>query len=309
MERMLERSGAEIVRKLSDKFGFDEDEGMAEVNLCGVKVEVEKKKEVKGSKEKSKIPLPFCGEMREENCRGVRLNHGLYTQCTNKHDEEDSNGELLCGTCNKQSTKNSNNKPTYGYIGERMEAGEKYLDPKGKPAVLYGNVMEKLNISRAEAEKEAENQGLTIPEEQFEVKKAQRGRPKKSVVAIDTSGSDEEEVKKPRGRPKKEKKETTHAVGDDVIKNLVNNTNDKKKKSEPVEHPSPPKIVAKYPPKEDSSDEEEEDEDDLEVSKIDIQGKTYLKSSDNTLFDLDSHEEIGMWNPKTKKIEANTDDD
>ena len=28
---------------------------------------------------------------------------------------------------------------------------------------------------------------------------------------------------------------------------------------------------------------------------------TYLKAADNTLYDFNSHEEIGIWNPKAKK--------
>ena len=69
--------------------------------------------------------------------------------------------------------------------------------------------MDKLKITRNEAEREAANQGLTIPENEFTVKKSHRGRPKKTTIANDTSGSDDdnesvkksEPPKKERGRP------------------------------------------------------------------------------------------------------------
>ena len=338
---VLERNGENIVESLSMKYGFSKTEGMKEVKMGSIKVEVSKEK-VKRS-ERSKIPLPFCGEIQVENCRGIRLNHGLYTQCTNVHDNYMNNGHSLCVTCYKQTEKNSNGRPTYGYISERIEQGDRFIDPKGKAPVLYGNIMEKLNITRQEAEREAANLGMTIPEEQFQVKKSQRGRPKKNVVAVDTSGSElstasvsEDEVKKPRGRPKKEKK-VVSTVGEEVIKSLVKDAaaankpsmkTDTEKKHDikgankecssgslvvppEREQPSPPKIIS-TPPQDlldnESSDEEEEE---LAVVEFKIDGIKYLKASNNTLYCAKTHEEVGIWNPKTKKIDpaAESDED
>ena len=50
--------------------------------------------------------------------------------------------------------------------------------------------------------------------------------------------------------------------------------------------------------KEASSEAEEE----TLVIKIEIDGKTYLKSEDNTVFDFMSHDELGIWNEKEQKI-------
>ena len=78
--------------------------------------------------------------------------------------------------------------------------------------VCYGNVMEKLKITRQQAEEAVAEfsahfpsmNGMTIPEEQFEIVKKPRGRPKKEKTDP-LPESDPEKVKKPRGRPKKEK--------------------------------------------------------------------------------------------------------
>ena len=293
MKEMLLKSGRGIVIELSREYGFDKDEGLKHLNLEGRKVEVSS-----GEKKKvqCKIPLPFCGVKCETNCNAIRLNHGLYTQCTNEV-EVDEEGNTLCKTCFKQTEKNSNGKPTYGYIDDRVELGEKFRDPKGKPPAQYGNIMEKLKISQDEAEKEATKQGLTIPKDQFEIKKVRRGRPKKDTTTVDTSGSEEEPQKKPRGRPKKEKQVVSVSAGEELIKELV--AEKEAQTVDTIELPPPPHV-------ETSSDSDDEEE--LAVTEFKIGGVKYLKSADNTIYDLKTHEEIGSWNPKTKQIELEDDD-
>ena len=47
----------------------------------------------------------------------------------------------------------------------------------------------------------------------------------------------------------------------------------------------------------------------VSVSKIQICGKMYLKSSVNILYDPDTKEEVGLWDPETKSIKELPDDD
>ena len=306
MEDLMRKFGSEVVKELSSKYGFDEGEGLEHVRLNDVQVEKSKKVErKKGVGSGTKVVLPFCGSMCEENCAAIRLNHGLYTQCQNPHTVENSDGVNLCQTCYKQTEKNSNGKPTYGYIMDRIKQGESFRDPKGKAPVSYGNIMEKLNISRTEAEIAATSLGLTIPESQFTVKRAQRGRPKKDTTTVDTSGSDDEPQKKPRGRPKKDKQVVSTNAGEDLIKDLVTKAQESttvsstpKPKPAPVEVPSTSSDVAEA-----SSDDEEE----LAVTEFEILGKKYLKAADNTLYDYKTHEEIGCWDHKRKKIVIDDD--
>mgnify|MGYP003312448102 FL=1 len=113
---------------------------------------------------------------------GVRLNHGLYTQCQMVKEGD----TCFCKTCNKQAAANATGKPTYGTIQDRIAAGANYKDPKGKSPVNYGNVMEKLGITRETAMAEAEKYGMVIPEEQFQVIKRKQGRPKTKTTTSDT---------------------------------------------------------------------------------------------------------------------------
>ena len=281
--------GKEIVRRLSKEYSFNEDDALEMLNL-EKNVNIEKISETKVKK--GGIVLPFCNNISKESCSGIRLNHGLYTQCQNVKTRA-INGHMVCLTCEKQILKTSNNEPIYGYIEERMREGIDYRDPKGKSPVNYGNIMDKLNITREEAEKEAAKQNVTIPEEQFEIKKAQRGRPKKDIIAIDTSDSDDETPKKvvtekKRGRPKKEKEVVSTNTGDDMIKELQK----KIEEEENVEQEE-----------EENVEQEEEEEENVVVVKFMWDGKEYLKSGNNTIYDGSSWEELGIWNPITTMID------
>ena len=203
----------EAVEFLAEKHGFDCEESLAEMNLVKPVIT---KKPAKAKVLKPTIPLPFCGTLLT-SCCGIRVNHGLHSQCSNAKESSETSGEALdyCKTCNKQAMSNESGAPNGGDIRARI-SGE-WSPVKGK-LVSYGNVMEKLNITREKAETEAAKLGLTISEEQFEVVKGRRGRPK-SDTSI--SSSDDEKPKKPRGRPKKDKKVLNSSTGDDLISQLV----------------------------------------------------------------------------------------
>ena len=199
--------GDDIVNELSRLYKFDAEEAKRQLNL----VEHPTKKSSKPKKEKFLKPavvLPYCGTENESACKVVKVNHHLYTQCTNAKQE----GGECCKTCGKKEAQ-------FGTIGDRKSNSE-FEAKYGVKIASYGNVMQKLGISAEEAVKEAEKFGFTIPEEQFEVRKTQRGRPKKSVIVSDSD--DEAKPKKQRGRPKKEKKLVSSLnPGDDLIATLV----------------------------------------------------------------------------------------
>ena len=121
----------EVVEEISKKYSLDSEEVKKYIG-----VEVSMKKE-KGKR----VILPFCGRIDEEKCRGIKINYGLYTQC-----EKNIFSNNLCKCCNKQSEKNSNGKPNYGTIDERLN--KNYKDKNGKEPVKYSKIMEKMNITR-----------------------------------------------------------------------------------------------------------------------------------------------------------------
>ena len=205
----------ELIRALSEKYDFDSVDAMNYLNVNeGKKVgkKVGKKSEDKIKNMVPNVLLPFCGVVNDSWCEGVRLNHDLFIQCTNERA-----GELYCKTCEKQACANSSGKPTYGNINDRRLSD---VTINKKKVSHYGNVMERLKISREEAVLEASRFGWTIPEEQFGVKKLARGRAKK---VVDTKEKKSEKVSsgRGRGRPKSDKKTVNSSASNDLIGELV----------------------------------------------------------------------------------------
>ena len=207
--------------------------------------------------------LPWCNVIKAESCKGIRVNHGLYTQCKNK-------AEDLCKSCSK------------GTIC-RVEDREKFKDEiHGKKIEKYGDVMKKLKISKEQAYEWARLEEIELKEEDLMVSEKKRGRKKKEVDETEEKKKrgrpkkeieDEQVEKKKRGRPKKEKTVIESSIGDEVLKNLVS-----------------------------SATEEEVDEEGTLVEKFEFEGKTYLKDSENMVYDMESQDEIGIYDPNENKI-------
>ena len=282
---------------------------------------------------KSKCIIPFCGVKISGRCSGIKLNYGLYSQCMN----EISDSDVYCKTCSKQGVKLGTGKPTYGDISERIDKGKEWRDKKGKEAVRYANVMDKLEISREQAEREATRFGLKIPEIEFEMKEVKRGRPKKSVEVSDTDSEISVEPKK-RGRPRKEKQVVSSlSPGDDLIAGLIksakgtvaseghmptflnnaaeyvaNNVHpdaewpdDLRVKAANIMADVPEvKPKSSSPQSSTSESEDEEDEEEVEVEKFTDPktGIEYYKTEDNILYNMES-EPVGRWNAESQEIE------
>ena len=171
-------------------------------------------KKVKKITAKPTVLLPFCGEIVEDWCQGVKLSFGLHTQCTMGRCGEDT----YCKTCRKHADNSATGKPPYGDINDRAEFVVDYRDPKGKMTLPYANVVEKQGISMEAAVAAAATMGWTIPAEQLVKRSSKRGRPAKSA-AVSDSDSDDETPKKKRGRPSKAK--VAEPTQDDQIAQLV----------------------------------------------------------------------------------------
>ena len=211
-----------LVGELAQQHGFEADSAIKSLGLDrfvtvrrAAKGKSKAAAEPKEVVKKPKFPLPWCGVANKCNCRALRLNHGLYTQCTQKV----AKGMRYCKTCQKGADRSATGKPTYGTVEDRQSVGIlDFVAPNGKKVIPYANVMEKLNISRDDAQAEAKEFSEligadTIPEEQFTLRVTKRGRPKK-----ESTKDDGEQKPKKRGRPKKK----VAAEGDsDLVSALV----------------------------------------------------------------------------------------
>ena len=276
----------EVVEELGEEYNFDIEEGKKKV-----KVEVVKRCE----KSESKIVLPYTGTIIDGRCNGIKANYGLYSQCMNYKAKKG-----YCLTCYKQSEKNVDGKPNNGNITDRTMD---YKDKNGKIPVKYIVVMKKMNLTREMVECEAQKLGIRIPEEEFEMPKTQRGRPKKSTP------SDAPIEQKKRGRPRKEKKVIENGNEcDDLIQNLVKQAqkqDDNNAVADVQPEPNPNVDIQQ----DDSSETDEEEEEETSVVIFKIGDVNYLKAADNTLYDFKTHEVIGVWNAVTKAIDPEDEDE
>lgn len=212
------------------------------------------------------VKLPWCGE-ELEGCKGLCLNEGLYTQCVRALSSSSSS----CEYCLECSVKRKGS-GWLGSVSDRMscEIGEYRVG--GRREESYLKVMKKHGITREMAERSARGCGKSIPEKHFEERieeKKCRGRPRQKKE----SSSSVKVEKRGRGRPRKEKTVRSNSDGEELIASLI------------------------------EAEGKEEEEEEIKVNKIELDGKMYLKSEDNVLYDFVSHEEIGKWNEKENKME------
>jgi len=324
------------IRELSSIYGFDYDEAITHLDLD--KIEISKTSpsskapaskatpskatpsKAKTSKaKKPEIELPFCGSKLDGFCSAIKKSHGLYNQCTKP------TKNTYCTVCQKQADKNSTNKPNLGDISDRIEQGDNWSDPTGKKPVKYAKVMVKLDISKETAIEVAETFGITIPESEFSLDQAKKGRPKKSVSTEDT---DDEKEKKKRGRPTKEKEQEEKTPGDDLIASLIEEAKQEQTSTNVVDESKPKKKASEKKPKKKASEKKpkkkastkkpkkkpepepeaevnndsELDEDDvIEVKKIEIDGDSYLLDQNNVVYDEEQNE-VGTYNKEDNII-------
>jgi len=262
-----------VIRTLSAKYDFDAEEAytflITEGTVKPRKTAAPKKAAAPKAKHfKPTTLLPWMGLKQELWCDALRLNRGLYTQCTMKK----ARGSTFCKTCAKHA---EDGMPKHGLIDDRIAQGEEWRDPKGHAPVHYGNVIKKMEIDldtvKAELIKAYNlDEDYTIPSELVEVKQTRRGRPKKVTTEVSDS-EDEEKKEKKRGRPRKTAKPVVKTDSDDLIATLVEQAKQgateeraeeapKTPKKQPVENSEPPMAPKKTKVKNaDLSDEEKEE--------------------------------------------------
>lgn len=237
---------------------------------------------------KRRIKCPWSGVCVEGRCKSIRKNGGLYTQCERWSESE------YCVGCSREKEKNGELK--YGTVYDRMKVGiYEYKDKKGNGPVKYSEIMKKEKISKEDVLAEGKRLGIEVAMCHFEEKEGKRGRPRKE--------KDVKEVveKKKRGRPKKEKV-VSNNVGEELIASLLSEKRE-------MSNVSNEKELIVENNVESSVGCEEEVEEETCVVKFEIRGKIYLKSDDNVLYDMNSHDAIGIWNEETNEIVELADED
>jgi len=289
LNKLLIQVCKDTVLYCSKKYGFSNDDAIQFLGISN-----SKKTAIK--REKSDIPLPFTGVIRSHCCIGLKNNHGLYAQCTKNPTQSD-----YCNTCFAQTTKNASGKPNLGNIHDRMHAflnSTEYKDPKGNSPTPFAKVINKLNISRESVVTYANSIGINIDEQHFVLPDVKRGRPKKNNNQDNNNNNQD---KKPRGRPKKSTDKTLESSStEDLFATLIAQAS----KSNVLPSNTPPTNNNNNTPTTTTHEEPA-----VSVKRFEFNGKKYLKSQDNLLYDPVTQDCIGVFNIATNSIDPINDDD
>lgn len=351
MERSVKELVRTYVRDCCEKNGLNVEEELKRMNIDNLKIVEKSKKKVEKVK-KVVIPMPFSKSLiKEEGCCGLSYNHGLFTQCEKK---KMSNGSY-CVTCQSEGDKNTSGEPNNGTISERLEKElYEFKDPKGRKAISYLKVLEKLKLTKEAALAEGNRLNIEINEahltELVKEKKITRGRPKKSKKIVEaenvtdlfaklTADVVEEEstvvynevIKKKKTKLSEEEKEAKKAelVAEKEAKKLEKEAKlaaekeakkaeleakkverEEKRKQEKAEKAAAKKTTKKEAVEEAKEVvEEAKTPEKVTVTRATINGKQYLKSSNNILYDSESKEEVGLWDAESKSIKELPDEE
>jgi hypothetical protein len=357
----MERSMKEVVRRYvkdcCEANGLNVEEELKRMNIDNLKIVEKSSKKVEKVKKVKKIviPMPFSKSLiKEEGCCGLSYNHGLFTQCEKS---KMSNGSY-CVTCQSEGDKNTSGEPNNGTITERVEKElYEFKDPKGRKAISYLKVLEKLKLTKEAALTEANRLNIEINEahltELVKEKKITRGRPKKSKKIVEAENvtdlfakltadvveeeptvveesnevikkkktklsEEEKEAKKLEKEAKKLEKEAELEAKKEAKKlelEAKKAEREEKRKQEKAEKAAAKKttkketkkVAVKEVPKE--VVEEAKTPEKVTVTRATINGKQYLKSSNNILYDPESKEEVGLWDAESKSIKELPDDE
>jgi len=225
---MQRQYAEEVVRQCAAHFSFDAEDAIGrfikERQLAKAPRVVKPKKPKEPTAPKvvkppvPAFPLPWTGVANATCCSGLRLNHGLHTQCVMLP----ASTGAFCVTCQKMADANANGKPDHGTVEDRLAVGlNDYRCPKGKRSTPYTTVMKKLKITRESAETEARKMGVEIPEECFAERTPKRSKKDASASDTDSASSGEKKT----GRPKNPPKQVVSETADDLIAALVAKAN------------------------------------------------------------------------------------
>jgi hypothetical protein len=157
----------DVVQRLADKFGFDYTEAQAFLAGGGIVVKFPPLERDK---------LPWTGIVREDCCKAIKKNGGLYTQCNGSIHELQ-----WCKPCSKEVAKKG--KPTCGQVQDRIDADILEYKVGNNQVKPYIDFMKKHAISREQVDQAAAEYGIVIDPRQFILKKRER-KPRDMAAAI-----------------------------------------------------------------------------------------------------------------------------
>ena len=321
-----------VVEMLGEKYGFNVEEGM---NLMlegvgrGVVRCAEKKNKCK------KVALPFIS-VDLSRCKGCKMNRGLYTQCENKCED-------LCNECTKECENNNGILPYGRIEERAAAGNEFKDSKGRSPTPYIKVLEKlKITVDEAKSYANSIGIELPEEVFEMPAKKVKeiRGRPKKASKSVEVDSSEnlfeglvqislsetvsDNEISESSSESAKESEKEAQKLAKEAEKLAKKEALEAEKlaKKEALEAEKEAKKAKKETKKEakketkketkkgnvtpcvsDSEEEEEEEQEEVSCKKFEFNGKTYLKTEKNVLYDYETQDEIGVWNEKEQKIE------
>jgi len=301
------------------------------------------KKEAKTKKrDKPSVPVPFKGSIQEGCCSGLKQNHGLLTQCQNTCDTEyckgcqkqcdkNASGKPDCGSVSDRMAAYLNGfefrdpkgrAPTaYAKVVQKLKLTREQVEAE---AGKFNIVLEDSDFALPESKRGRPKKAVSDTDSETSGEPKKRGRPKKAEKPVEVSSTEDlfasliSEVKASSPRPeplaaplsKKEQKEAEKKAAKEqkeAEKQAAKEKKAQEKAAAKAEKSSkkPKEDVKPAPAPAPVEEEEEEVEEEvvLTVKKFVFQGKTYLRTADNVLYDPETQDQVGVFNEAQQKIE------
>ena len=131
-----------------------------------------------------KVVTPWTGLADMSLCQSLRLNYGLYTQCTNNPSGGDEG--VYCRQCTKKTVYD-----VHGTVAMREAVGSSdYVAPNGKRVVTYGDYLLKANIDKDIAVDMLSNMGITLDKGELNLSAKKKRSTKSSKKELAKRGDD-----------------------------------------------------------------------------------------------------------------------
>ena len=166
-----------------------------------------------------------------------------------------------------------------------------------KKAALDAEKAEK----KAALEAEKAEQKRLLEVEKAEKKAALEAEKLEKKRLLEVEKAEKKEKEKEERKSKREAEKGTQKTKKDKNEKKDDSDNESEKSEKSEKHETPAKAKeAETQPAPSSK---------VKVSRIQISGKSYLKTIDNVLYDPDTRDEVGLWDPDTKTIKPLPEDD
>uniref|UniRef100_A0A6C0BV51 Uncharacterized protein n=1 Tax=viral metagenome TaxID=1070528 RepID=A0A6C0BV51_9ZZZZ len=295
---MSTASNVKLIKLLSERYKFDAEDAVEYVKTASKKGRPKKEIEVEQAKDLFDKILEDAGEAPLEK------DPALYKQFEKAPEKVNKVAEKEKKAAEKEAKKVEKEKKDAEKEAKKLEKEKKADEKEAKKLEKEKKAHEK---EQKAAEKEAKKQVKPVVV-----------APVKTVTHVessddDSSDDDEEDDKNDVVELKPQEKELV-VIKHTPVEELVLSSDDEidedvNKIVQSVMRAKMAKSEAKKESddesEEDDSDHEEEEEEVVKVKRVKINGKDYLKSSNNVLYDVETNDAIGVWDENKQEVILN----